>query len=309
MSSAVVFAYHNIGVRCLKALLAQGVDVQLVVTHLDNPNENIWFDSVATLAASKGLRVVTPDDPNTPEFIASIRALNPDLVFSFYYRHMLSKALLDIPTRGAFNMHGSLLPKYRGRVPINWAIICGETVTGATLHRMVAKADAGGIVGQEAVPILPHDIAVHVFDRVSMAAERVLTEALPRLIAGTAIETPQDLSLGSYFGGRKPEDGRIDWTQGAQSIHNLIRGVAPPYPGAFTDIRGLRLRVLRSRLGTRSAGATTNLHVEGERIVADCADGRQLELPELELAGKKIDAKSFTELFGAERVEIVVGKL
>ena len=145
MTSAIVFAYHNVGVRCLSVLLAHGVKVPLVVTHTDNPNENIWFDSVATLAREHGIPVITPDDPNLPEIIAQIAALQPDFIFSFYYRNMLKAALLNIPKRGALNMHGSLLPKYRGRVPVNWAIIKGETETGSTLHYMTEKPDNGAI--------------------------------------------------------------------------------------------------------------------------------------------------------------------
>ena len=130
MSRAVVFAYHNVGVRCLKALLGRGVEVALVVTHRDNPAETIWFSSVAEIAAGYDIPVITPDDPNAAEVLAQVRAARPDFLFSFYYRHMLKAPLLAVAPRGAFNMHGSLLPKYRGRVPINWAVVCGESETG-----------------------------------------------------------------------------------------------------------------------------------------------------------------------------------
>src|SRR5262249_5467118 len=157
----------------------------------------------------------------------------PDFLFSFYYRHMLKPALLSAARRGALNMHGSLLPKYRGRVPVNWAVIKGETETGATLHYMTEKPDAGDIVDQQAVTILADDTAVDVFNKVTAAAATVLDRSLPALVAGTAVRHPQNLSVGSYYGGRRPEDGRIDWTQSASAVHNLVRGVAPPYPGAF----------------------------------------------------------------------------
>jgi methionyl-tRNA formyltransferase len=152
---AVVFAYHNVGVRCLEALLAGGVVVPLVITHEDNPREKIWFDSVAATAAARGIATITPADPNLAEVFARIAALRPDFLFSFYYRLMLKPPLLGLPARGALNMHGSLLPKYRGRVPVNWAIIHGETETGATLHYMTEKPDAGDIVAQTAVPFSP----------------------------------------------------------------------------------------------------------------------------------------------------------
>jgi len=306
MTRAVVFAYHNVGVRCLSVLLAHNIDVALVVTHTDNPTENIWFDSVERLASVNRLPCATPSDPNTPEWIERIRALQPDFIFSFYYRHMLNVELLGAARAGAYNLHGSLLPKYRGRVPVNWAVIHGERYTGATLHRMVAKPDAGDVVAQQAVPILPDDTAHDVFQKVTVAAEIALDNALPALLAGNATHTALDLTQGSYFGGRKPEDGRIDWTQGAAQIHNLIRGVAPPYPGAFADVQGRRLRFLRSRVEKtmHAQPGAPSLYIQGERIFADCADTRVLELLEVECDGKRLDARSFAGLFESQRVAL-----
>lgn len=284
MTSAVVFAYHNVGVRCLSVLLAQGVQIVLVVTHDDKPGENIWFDSVEALARKHALRVIKPEDPNAAAVVAEIRALQPDFLFSFYYRNMLGPELLALPRRGAYNMHGSLLPKYRGRVPVNWAVIKGERETGATLHEMVVKPDAGGIVEQQAVPIGPEDTAAEVFAKVTEAAEQVLARALPGLIAGTARIRPQDLAQGGYYGGRKPEDGRIDWTKSAAEVHNLVRGVAPPYPGAFTRIGGLTLRILRTRLepNRRPRSGAPGLYFEAGAYFADCGDGKVLRILELE---------------------------
>src|SRR5439155_4217994 len=184
---AVVFAYHNVGVRCLKVLLARGVDVALLVTHEDNPREEIWFDSVARTAADYDIPTISPEDPNRQDVVARVAACRPDFLFSFYYRLMLKGPLLSLPSRGALNMHGSLLPKYRGRAPVNWAIIHGETETGATLHEMVEKPDAGRIVDQEPVPILPDEFAVEVFGKVAGAAERVVKRSLPKLVDGSAV--------------------------------------------------------------------------------------------------------------------------
>lgn len=297
MSSAVVFAYHNVGVRCLSVLLAQGVRVSLVVTHRDRADENIWFDSVEELARTHALPVITPEDPNDPAVVAQIRALAPDFLFSFYYRNMLGPELLALPRRGAYNMHGSLLPRYRGRVPVNWAVILGERETGATLHQMVEKPDAGGIVAQEAVPIGPEDTAAEVFGKVTAAAERVLARVLPELIAGSARITPQDLSLGSYHGGRKPEDGRIDWAKSAQEVHNLVRGVAPPYPGAFTRVGATSLRILRTRLepDRRPRSGAPGLYFEAGSYFADCGDGKVLRIVELEAQDGTLDPAAFVE--------------
>jgi methionyl-tRNA formyltransferase len=303
VTRAVVFGYHDVGCRCLSVLLDQGIEVPLVVTHADDPRENLWFGSVAKLAKSRGLETVTPDDPNTPDFVAKVRDLRPAFIFSFYYRAMLGRELLALAP--GFNMHGSLLPKYRGRAPVNWAVLHGETETGATLHEMTEKPDAGRIVGQESVPIAPDDVAVDVFRKVTGAAERVLARSLPGLVAGTSVLRPQDLSKGSYFGGRKPEDGRIDWTQPAKRIHDLVRAVAPPYPGAFTDFEGKRLRVLRTRLlAERAPAGPAHVRAESGRCLAACADGGALELLELELDGKALSAQEFAHRIGARRVPI-----
>ena len=271
---AVVFAYHDVGVRCLRTLLARGVDVALVFTHLDDPGEDIWFDSVARHARWHGIPVLTPEDPNLPEIIERVRALSPDFLFSFYYRSMLGAELLSLPARGAYNMHGSLLPKYRGRVPVNWAVLNGERETGATLHAMVAKPDAGDVVDSEPVPILPDDTAVEVFRKVTVAAEVALHRCLPSLIAGSARRTPQDLAAGSYYGRRSARDGAIDWRRGALAAHNLIRAVAPPYPGAYSEAAGMPLRILRSLPGPSDwRAAAPQLRWRDGDIYALCHDG------------------------------------
>ena len=271
---AVVFAYHDVGVRCLSVLLAHGVDVALVVTHRDDPKENIWFGSVERLARAHGIAVALDGPPG----------FETDFIFSFYYRHMLAPAVLASAKRGAYNMHGSLLPKYRGRVPVNWAVLRGERETGATLHEMVAKPDAGRIVDQMAVPILPDDTALDVFRKVTVAAEIVLDRALPSILDGTARPRAQDLAQGGYFGGRKPEDGRIDWSKGAREIHDLVRAVAPPYPGAFCEWQGKRLRIDRTRVLPREAGAPAapGILKTESGLVATCGDGGRLALLEWE---------------------------
>ncbi len=304
MSRAVVFAYHNVGYRCLNVLLAHGVDVALVVTHRDNPKENIWFDSVQKLAELHGIPVITPDNPNTPEVVEQIRALQPDFFFSFYYREMLKRELLEIPTRGAFNMHGSLLPKYRGRVPVNWAIIHGETETGATLHWMTEKPDNGDIVAQQAVPILPNDTAHEVFQKVTVAAEMALNGVMPALLAGTAPRVKQDLSKGGYFGGRKPEDGIVDWSQSAQQIHNLVRAVAPPYPGATTTLMGKPMRILQTLVTkcTAAGKEQPTFYVKDGKAYAICGSG-VLRVVRFELDGVATSAAEFAAQRGTGKFE------
>jgi methionyl-tRNA formyltransferase len=245
-----------------------------------------------------------PDDPNTPDTIESIRALQPDFLFSFYYRNMLAPPLLALPSHGALNMHGSLLPKYRGRVPVNWAVINGEDETGATLHYMTAKPDAGDIVMQKAVPIAPEDTAADVFKKVTVAAAQVLDRALPALVKGDAPRMPQNLALGSYFGGRKPADGRIDWRLPASRVHNLVRGVAPPYPGAFTSIGGKSLRILRTRIAGAAKLSAPQLYVQNNTCYAACGDGTALQIIDMELDGKPFAAADLLTRFGNHPINL-----
>jgi len=275
-AKAVVFAYHDVGVRCLRVLLEAGVRVPLVVTHRDDPAERVFFGSVAELARSKGIE--TLEDPEENLLERRIANLAPDFVFSFYYRRMLPPELLAAARRGAFNLHGSLLPKYRGRAPVNWAVLKGETETGATLHEMIAKPDAGRIVDQEPVPIGPDETAAEVMAKVAAAAERVLKRSIGKLVAGTAQLKPQDLARGSYFGGRRPEDGRIDWSSSALEIHNLVRAVAPPYPGAFTE----GMKILRTRIEPARKALRSGPYQENGEWFAGCGDGKVLRLLEVE---------------------------
>ncbi len=254
----VVFAYSHIGGVGLETLLDTGVEVAAVFTHKDDASESIWFRSVAEIAASRGIAVYAPDDVNHPLWLERIRDMAPDALFSFYYRSLLRQELLDIPKLGAFNLHGSLLPKYRGRCPVNWAILNGETQTGVTLHYMTAKADAGDIVAQSAVTIDPDDTALTLHNKLADATPALLRSALPGIAAGKPNRQAQDQSQASYFGGRRPSDGRIDWLKSAKDIHNLVRAVARPYPGAFGHVGGRKILIWKTVAESVSASEKDN---------------------------------------------------
>lgn len=146
---AVVLAYSNIGCVGIEALLRNGFEIIAVFTHRDHPQETIWFDSVAELAAEHHIPVFAPKDINHPLWIDRIKEARPDILFSFYYRQLIQREILDIPKAGCLNLHGSLLPKYRGRAPINWVLVNGEQETGVTLHFMTPRPDDGDIVAQK----------------------------------------------------------------------------------------------------------------------------------------------------------------
>jgi methionyl-tRNA formyltransferase len=287
----VVFGYHTIGYRCLKELLDRRKEICAVVTHQDDPHEHVWFESVVELAHAAGVPVLSPNTPNTPAIVSHIATLQPDLILSFYYRRLLCQALLAIPRLGAINLHGSLLPRYRGRAPVNWVLVNGETHTGVTLHYMIAQADAGDIIAQRVVPIAFEDTALMLFDRIAQAAVELLRETFPLIKAGLAPPTPQDPARATYFGGRTPDDGRIDWSRSVLGLYNLVRAVTTPYPGAFTSFGGKKLYIWSARLILESTGERwppgTIVGVHNGGCLVATGEGHLL-LTQVQVEGKEV---------------------
>jgi len=284
-----LFAYADVGHACLSMLLERDARVAVVYTHADAPGEATWFPSVAELAVRNGIPVRLDARLTEPEPLAALRSVGPDLVLSCYYRSLLPPAALAVAPLGSFNVHGSLLPRYRGRAPVNWAVLNGETETGATLHVMTARPDAGDIVDQEVVPIGPDDTACEVQARVCDAAVRVLDRQLDALASGRAPRRPQDPARATTFGKRRPEDGAFDWNRPAAEIHNLVRAVSHPYPGAFTPHGGRTLYVWRTRNGGWSANGAQpgEMRVIDDRLYVACGgpDRQWLEIVRGQIGG------------------------
>jgi methionyl-tRNA formyltransferase len=255
----VLFAYHEMGYACMEALLAMGAPIAALFTHRDDPREEIWWRDISELAKRHQVQTFVPDgvDASWSERIA---ALKPAVIYSFYYRYLIPARVLELAPCGAYNMHGSLLPKYRGRAPVNWMLVNGEREAGVTLHHMVARADAGDIVGQRAVAIDDEDTALTLYRKLVPLGVELIGELHPQIVAGTAPRRSMDLSQGSYFGRRRPEDGRIDWTWSARRIFDLVRAVTHPYPGAFVMVDGRKLIVWKAMIaneaGARGAPGT-----------------------------------------------------
>jgi methionyl-tRNA formyltransferase len=300
-----VFAYSDLGHACLKYLLDHKENVVALYTHEDNPSEKIWFPSVAECAHKAGIPVLTPQNLNSTEEMTAFKRFSPDLIFSFYYRSLIPTSVLSLARLGAFNMHGSFLPKYRGRAPVNWAVLHGEKKSGATLHVMTEKADAGDIVDQESVLIGSDDTTAVVQARVTQAAVLVLSRQLENLIEGKAPRRSQDPSEATTFGKRRPEDGLIHWEKSAREIHNLVRAVSHPYPGAFTDMGGIKTYIWSSQvLETPSLRLKPGQFdfVNG-RFIAGCGAGgieilRAQPEGEKEMDGNELARRLFSKDFG-----------
>lgn len=249
------FGYSSIGARALRALFRAGHEVGGVFTHPDAPGEKIWFESVAAIARERGVPVTlvaarplgrgpgadcgAPPDcgaAGVAEIVRAGKRARADVIISASFRVLLPRCVLALARRGAFNLHGSLLPRYRGRAPLNWALVNGERETGMTLHHMSEEADAGDVVAQVRLEIGPDETAPELLRRLEDAAEAVLLSALPAIEEGCAPRLPQDPALCSTFGRRRPEDGRFEWSWPARRIHNLVRAVTRPFPGAFAEI-------------------------------------------------------------------------
>ena len=253
----IVFAYSQLGYDCLRYIIEETYyTIAAVVTHEDNPKEYIWFDSVKELAIRHDVDVLTPETLKDENIQNQINAYQADAIFSFYYRNMIPEVILNHPPLGAYNMHGSLLPKYRGRCPVNWAMIHGESETGVTLHHMVKAADAGDIVDQESTPITADDTAGTVMNRMNALAVAVLKRSLPLIATQTPPRIVQDINQATYFGGRSAKDGEINWAQPAVSIHNLVRALqpSPQYPPAFGVIDGEVKNIIQSQIMENSTG-------------------------------------------------------
>ena len=270
---AVVFAYHDMGCLGVQAVLDAGYDIAAIFTHADNPGENAFFGSVSRLAADAGIPVYAPDDVNHPIWAERISQLAPDVIFSFYYRHLLSDAILALAPAGAFNLHGSLLPKYRGRAPLNWVLVNGESETGVTLHRMVKRADAGAIVAQQRVAISSDDTAFTLHHKLCQTARRVLEQALPAIERKETHDVQQNESEATYFGRRTPEDSFLTWNRPATTLHNMVRAVAAPWPGAFSYSGTQKFTIWSSRVHAQNQTAQPGTVISVSPLLIACSEG------------------------------------
>lgn len=233
--TAVVCAYSSVGTAALEGLLEAGVEVLSLYTYGQEDDE-LWFTPPEALALAREIPVHMAESFNDDRVHHAISALRPDFLFSFYFREMIQARFLELPRLGAYNLHGSLLPKYRGRAPLNWVLVKGEVETGITLHAMTPKPDDGHIVAQAPLPILWDDTALSLTEKAAAAGRVLVRDAIPGLVDGSIRRIDQKtLGPSTYFGGRKPADSRLDAAMTVQEAFNQIRAVADPWPNAFLE--------------------------------------------------------------------------
>ena len=290
MTTAVVCAYSPVGRAALEGLLEAGIEVKALFTYAQGDGEG-WFEAPAALAERRGIPIFMEPTFNTDEVHARIQALAPDFLFSFYFREMIQARFLDLPRLGAFNLHGSLLPKYRGRAPINWVLVKGEAETGITLHAMTPKPDDGAIIGQTKLPIAWDDTALSLTMRSAEAGRALVRELAPKLADGTAPRVDQKaLGPSTYFGGRKPEDSRLGFSMAAGEAFDQIRAVADPWPNAFLETERGRLKVAWA-LPSAAPCPAGRFRMDREGVLLGFADGA-LRLHALRREGVRLERPS-----------------
>jgi methionyl-tRNA formyltransferase len=296
---AVVFAYHEIGFVCLEELFRSRIDVAALVTHENDPDEEIWFRTPRALAEAQGIPVLLVDNLRDPTWTERLRSLAPDYFFSFYYRNMLPGEILSVPKIAAMNLHGSLLPRFRGRCPVNWVLIKGEKRTGVTLHVMEEKPDAGDIIGRREVDITFEDTAYTLARKLAEASRGLMRETIP-FLESASFERRSQTGVSSYYGGRRPEDGLIDWTKGAEEIYNLTRAVTHPYPGAFTLLGGKKLFIWRALPEAGSIGGQAGRIVSTRPLLVGTGKGLLRILSLQAEGGREVDPRTFAATYNLE---------
>lgn len=288
--TAVVCAYSSVGTAALEGLLEAGVRVLALYTYAQGPDER-WFTPPESLARGQGIPVHMAPSFNDDAVYEAIRSLSPDFLFSFYFREMIQARFLDLPRLGAYNLHGSLLPKYRGRAPLNWVLVKGETETGITLHAMTPKPDDGDIIAQARLPIEWDETALSLTRKAAAAGRSLVREALPGLVDGTCPRISQKtLGPSTYFGGRKPADSRLDFAMTVQEAFNQIRAVADPWPNAFLETDRGTVKVAWA-LPSVTACPTGRFRLTAEGVLLGFTDGA-LALRTLRLEGERVERPS-----------------
>lgn len=280
----------DFAVPSLKSLHKGGCSIDLVITQKDRPRgrgKKVQHTPVKNMALELGLDVYQPENINRKEAIEKIRQINPDFIVVVAYGQILRQDILDIPKYGSYNVHASLLPKYRGAAPINWAIINGEKVTGITIMEMEEGLDTGDIVLAKPININIEEDTESLHDKLAVLGGELILQALEDIKKGEAIKTPQEEKLSSYASMLTKEMGEIDWNQTGENIVNLIRGLKP-WPSAYTKYKEDMVKIHKARLSCESSMGQNGeiVRVDSTGIYVNSSD-KIIIIEELQFPGKR----------------------
>lgn len=283
-------------VPTLERAFEAGHEVAAVVTQPDRPKgrgRRLAAPPVKETALRLGLPVYQPESIRTPEAIELVGSLKPDAMVVVGYGKIIPQAVIDIPPHGIVNVHASLLPRYRGAAPVQWAVANGETATGVTTMRIDAGLDTGGILLQRETAIGPRETAAELAERLAAMGAALLVETLAGLERGEIVPRPQNSAEATFAPVLKKDDGRIEWRRPAQEIANRIRGFTP-WPGCYTHLRGKALEICRACAAGGGTGEPGSAHPVRGRLVVTCGEGTALEILEVQMEGRKrMDAAAF----------------
>lgn len=286
----------DFAVPCLQSLIDAGHEICAVFTQPDKPKGRGYTltpPPVKELALQRQIEVFQPQTLRTAEAAETIRQLNPDAIVVVAYGKILPKEILDIPKFGCINVHASLLPKYRGAAPIQWAVINGEKVTGVTTMYMAEGLDTGDILLTEQTEIGPDETAGELHDRLSVLGSQLIVKTLKEIENGTAKRIPQTEEDTCYASMLTKELSRIDWSKPANTIHNLVRGLSP-WPVARTIYRGKILKIYQTKIIEGVSGKPGQVLVKDGNFVVCCGSNTAVELIEVQYeGGKRMSGKNF----------------
>ncbi|MGM9593221.1 MAG: methionyl-tRNA formyltransferase [Candidatus Onthomonas sp.] len=281
----------DFAVPSLERLIADGHDIAAVYTQPDKPKNRgmkLTPSPVKEVALAHQIPVVQPQKLREEGVLETLNAYEPELIVVVAYGKLLPKALIDLPPKGCINVHSSLLPKYRGAAPINWAVINGETETGVTIMDIAEALDAGDIISQAATPIDPNESVETLHDRLAVMGAELLSRTVVSIADGTAQRTPQEHSQSTYAPMLSRELSPIDWSRSAREIHNQIRGLTP-WPATTMELSGSTFKVYAAEETGETTGkpAGTLVGTDKRGICMACGDGKVLRVLELQAPGKK----------------------
>ncbi|MBV9301541.1 MAG: methionyl-tRNA formyltransferase [Acidobacteriaceae bacterium] len=283
-------------VPSLETLISSGHEVVAVFTQPDRPKgrgKELTESPVKIAVRSAGLTIYQPERIRRPENLELLKSLAPELMIVVGYGQIIPQSIIDTAARGILNVHASLLPKYRGAAPIQWAIANGETETGVTIMQIDAGLDTGDMLLKAAVPIEPDETAPELSVRLARLGAQLLIRTVEQMIAGTVRRERQDDTEATYAPILKKQDGLVDWSLNARQIYNRLRGFTP-WPGAYTMFRGQQLLILKARIAEDLWIPSATLKPEKRRLFAGCGGNSTLELLELQLSGnKRMPAQAF----------------
>ncbi len=286
-------------VPTLEKLVEEKFPIQLVITNPDEPRgrgHKVQPSAVKEAALKHGLPLFQPAKVKTDETREYLSQYHPDAMVIVAYGHIVPQWMIDLPPLGCINLHASILPKYRGAAPINWAIIRGEKETGVTTMKIDAGMDTGDMLMEWREPIRDDDTTETLGGRLSIVGADLMTETLRKLERGEIAPRPQNHDLATLAPRLKKEDGLIDWSLTAEEIERRVRGLIP-WPGAYTSFRGKRLHVWRAEAVAAAGGpvlAPGTISTEGKRLAVACGEGTELLLHEVQMEGRKrLSARDF----------------